>query len=172
MKKFAAFVLALLLVLSATALATSDNTFGPDRASNQDTNVTYTVNPSYTVTIPANVTLGGGNVNVAASNVVIPKGKQMVVKLTGASGANNTFKVTTAEGAELDYAVSMVGTDDTKTPVSIGAEILIVNPDDSASGSAQLLFSQPTSVTYAGTYTGIVTFTVSVEDVPAASGPK
>lgn len=171
MKKFAAFVLVLLLVLSATALATSDNTFGPNQDSSQNTNVTYTVNPSYTVTIPANVTLGG-NVNVAASNVVIPKGKQMVVKLTGASGADNTFKVKTTEGAELDYTVSMVGTGDTKTPVGIDTEILVVNPDNSASGSAQLLFSQPTSVTYAGTYTGTVTFTVSVEDAPVASEPK
>ena len=83
------------------------------------------------------------------------------VKLTGTSEMNNSFKVKTDEGAELVYTVK-----NGEENVNIGDTVLAVNPYDADNGNATLSFSAPASVTYAGTYKGTVTFTVSVDTVP------
>lgn len=115
--------------------------------------------PTYTVTIPATVELGE-TAEIKAENVVVEKGKQVEVKLTGTSETDNAFQLKTNEGAELTYTVKNGDAD-----VAIGSTVLTVNPDTAASGSTTLTFVAPTSITYAGTYTGTVTFTVSVETV-------
>ena len=116
--------------------------------------------PTYTVTIPASVSLGD-TAEVKAEDVVIERGKQLVVTLAGTNEADNSFKLKTAEGTELVYTVK--NGEDTVQP---GDNVLTVNPDDSASGNTALSFIAPSSVIYAGTYTGTVIFTVSVETVP------
>lgn len=113
--------------------------------------------PTYTVTIPASVALGE-TAEIKAENVVVDKGKQVEVKLTGTSETDNAFKLKTNEGAELTYTVKNGEAD-----VAVGSTVLTVNPDTAASGSATLTFVAPTSITYAGMYTGTVTFTVSIE---------
>ena len=115
--------------------------------------------PTYTVMIPATVELGE-TAEIKAENVVVEKGKQVEVKLTGTSETDNAFQLKTNEGAELTYTVKNGDAD-----VAIGSTVLTVNPDTAASGSTTLTFVAPTSITYAGTYTGTVTFTVSVETV-------
>ena len=125
---------------------------------NNTITVSYNVAPTYTVTIPASVTLGD-TVTVSAENVVVEKGKQVEVKLSGTSGTDNAFMLKTAEGAEILYGVT-----NSENAVNVGDVVLTVNPDDGASGSAALRFVAPSKLTYAGTYTGTVTFTVSVED--------
>ena len=148
-----------LLLTAALATATATTAFADTSITPSDgkMNVTYTVAPSYTVTIPASVTLGE-KATVSASGVKINKNQNLIVKLTGTSESDNTFKVK-ANGAELTYTVKKGNAD-----IAVGGEVLKVNTDTTANDlSAELSFVARDSATYAGTYTGTVTFTVSVE---------
>ena len=122
----------------------------------QTTTVTYQVDPTFTVTIPATVTLGE-TAKIEVENVVVEKGKQVEVALTEA----NDFKVATTEGAELTYTVK-----NGETEVAEGDTVLAVNPKDGKAGETTLSFVVPTEIQYAGTYTGTATFTIAVKDVP------
>lgn len=157
MKKFFAILLAALMVatMSVTAFAAE---ISPDSdPKTGDTSVSYSVAPTYTVTIPATVTLGE-TATISAENVRVNKGYEVNVKLTSTSAAEGAFVVKSDEGAELLYTVQNAGTD-----VKVGNTVLTVNPENGASGSTTLSFIAPTDITYAGTYTGTVTFTVSVD---------
>lgn len=163
MKKLLTLLLtAALATAAATTAFADDTTITADTNGNLNpttgtTNVTYNVKPSYTVTIPANVTLGQ-TATVSASNVKIGKNQNLKVKLTGTSGANNAFTVQNGDEV-LTYTVKKDNAN-----ITIGGEVLIVNTSTTSDAlTAQLSFDTPTSVTYAGTYTGTVTFTVSVE---------
>lgn len=192
MKKLLSIVLALALALSlsVTAFAAGDDDTGnttknttitQDTDKTGKTTVNYSVAPAYTVTIPASVTIDGTNnsntVTVSASGVKVEKGKQVVVKLTGINvttentNGDNDFKVKTAEGAELKYTVKIGTTDITTAEAS--NTVLTVNPASTtanavASGSNNLTFALADTevVKYAGTYSGTVTFNVSVDEVP------
>lgn len=118
--------------------------------------VEYNVDPTYTVTIPATVSLGE-TATIKAENVVVTKGKQVEVALTNA----NDFKVATPEGAELTYTVK-----NGEAEVAEGDTVLAVNPADGTTGEITLTFVAPTTIQYAGKYEGTVTFTVAVKDVP------
>ena len=106
--------------------------------------------------IPANVTA-----DISAKDVVVASGKQVAVTLTGTSGENNAFTLKSAEGAVISYTVQK----DSQN-VSLNDMVLTVNPKDGTTGSTTLSFIAPSSITYAGEYTGTVTFTISVADVP------
>ena len=133
------------------ALICSSEYFDP-----RSTTVTYEVAPTYTVTIPATVTLGE-TAKIEVENVVVEKGKQVEVALTEA----NDFKVATTEGAELTYTVK-----NGETEVAEGDTVLAVNPKDGMAGETTLSFVAPTEIQYAGTYTGTATFTIAVKDAP------
>ena len=122
----------------------------------RSTTVTYEVAPTYTVTIPATVTLGE-NAKIEVENVVVEKGKQVEVALTNA----NDFKVATPEGAELTYTVK-----NGEAEVAEGDTVLAVNPADGTTGETTLSFVAPTTIQYAGKYEGTVIFTVAVKDAP------
>lgn len=154
MKKLLTLLLTAALATAAATTAFADTIVNP---ANGQMKVTYTVNPSYTVTIPASVKLGE-IATVSASGVKINKNQNLIVRLTGTSGNNNAFTVN-ANGAELTYTVEKDNAD-----IAINSEVLKVNTDTSTDKlSAKLSFVAPKSVTYAGDYTGTVTFTVSVE---------
>ena len=126
----------------------------------EGTTVTYTVDPTYTVTIPENVTIGtdGTEKTVSAEGVVVEKGKYVSVTLA----ENNNFTVKTIEGAELTYTVTKG-----EETVAPGGEILAVNPQDSKTGTATITFDiDESAIKYAGTYTGSAIFTIAVKDVP------
>ena len=126
----------------------------------EGTTVTYTVDPTYTVTIPENVTIGtdGTEKTVSAEGVVVEKGKYVSVTLA----ENNNFTVKTTEGAELTYTVTKG-----EETVAPGGEILAVNPQDSKTGTATITFDiDESAIKYAGTYTGSAIFTIAVKDVP------
>ena len=157
MKKLFALLLAITLMatLSVTAFAAEYDTEG-----NKGMNVTYTVAPAYTVTIPETVTIGaeGTEKTVSAEDVVVEKGEYVSVTLA----ADNNFTVKTTEGAELTYTVTANGEN-----VAAGGEILAVNPKDGKTGTANITFDiEESDIQYAGTYTGSATFTIAVKDVP------
>ena len=160
MKKLFALLLAITMMatLSVTAFAADYDTAG-----DKGMNVTYSVNPGYTVTIPETVTIGtsGTSAEISAADVVVEKGQYVSVTLA----AENNFTVTTAEGATLDYTVTANGAN-----VAAGDEILAVNPADGKTGTATITFDiDESDIKYAGTYTGSVTFTIAVKDVPTIS---
>ena len=126
-------------------------------AETKSTTITYQVDPTFTVTIPATVALGE-TATIKAENVVVAKGKQVEVALTNA----NDFKVTTPQGASLTYTVK-----NGETTVNEGDTVLTVNPDNGKTGETTLTFSNPTETAkFAGDYTGSITFTVAVKDAP------
>ena len=160
MKKLFALLLAIALMatLSVTAFAADYDTAG-----DKGMNVTYSVAPAYTVTIPETVTIGaeGTEKTVSAEGVVVNKGQYVSVTLA----ADNNFTVKTTEGAELPYTVTANGEN-----VAAGGEILAVNPKDGKTGTATITFDiDEAAIQYAGTYTGSATFTIAVKDVPTIS---
>jgi hypothetical protein len=157
MKKLFALLLAIALMatLSVTAFAAEYDTTG-----DKGMNVTYSVNPGYTVTIPETVTIGanGTSATVSAEGVVVEKGQYVSVTLA----ADNNFTVKTTEGAELTYTVTA-----NSENVAPGGEILAVNPTNGKTGIATITFDiDESAIQYAGTYTGSATFTIAVKDVP------
>lgn len=128
---------------------------------NYDKSVTveYVAAPTYTVTIPATVELGQ-TATISAEDVIVEKGKQVVVKLSGTGESDNAFKLRTRQGAAVTYTVKNGG-----QAVAVGDTVLTVDPGTAHSGSTALSFVAPAdeSILYAGQYFGTVTFTVSVE---------
>ncbi len=167
MKKLCTVVLTLILLFSFSATAFAAYITEDTEPKTGSMKVTYQVAPGYTVTIPENVTLGSDPVMVKAENVKIDKGSQVVVKLTATSEDDDTFKIKTSEGAELDYTIK-----NGETIINVGDTVLAVNSDSTtaetlANGSAELTFAlvDGETIQYSGTYKGTVTFTVSVEEV-------
>ena len=122
--------------------------------------ITYVSAPSYTVTIPPTVELGK-SMMVSAEDVRVKKGQQVEVALTGTSGEDNAFALKSQEGALISYTVQKDG-----NPVKINDTVLTVNPETASSGQVSLSFLEPEDqdITYAGNYTGTVTFTVRLTD--------
>ena len=114
--------------------------------------ITHDIAPTFTVIIPATVTLGEA-ATISAENVVLAHGEQVEVALANANG----FVVTSAEGAELTYTVK-----NGEAAVAEGDTVLAVNPDNGKTGSTTLTFVAPTEYTYSGDYTGTITFTIAV----------
>ena len=114
-----------------------------EREDEETLTITYVSAPSYTVTIPPMVELGK-SMTVSAEDVRVKKGQQ---------------------GALISYTVQNNG-----SPVRINDTVLTVNPETASSGQVSLSFLEPEDqdITYAGNYTGTVTFTVRLADTPGS----
>ena len=128
----------------------------PKEGSDQGVQLVYEVAPSFTVSIPETVTLGGTAV-VEAEDVVVPKGKRVEVSLSD----TENFTMTSAEGATITYSVIVDG-----NSVSEGETILAVDPTDGKTGETEIAFVATSDITYAGKYEGTAIFTVAVKDTP------
>lgn len=123
------------------------------------TTVQFVSNPSYTVTIPATVELGN-TATISAEDLIIEKGTQIEVDLTGTSESDNSFKLRSSEDAVIDYEVK-----NNDTAIQVGDNVLTINANNSINSSTTLTFTKPNSIKYSGDYSGTLTFTVSVKDV-------
>lgn len=113
--------------------------------------------PTYTVTIPAEVSVGG-TATVKAEGVNIAEGSALNVTLS-----KSDFTLKSAEGAELTYTV----TKDGKTVDMNDTVLTVAGGTADNSGTVSLAFALvPGQIEkYSGAYNGTVTFTVAVEEV-------
>lgn len=169
MKKILTLALASILAMSATVTAFAADINQDSAEKSGDIKVTYSVSPTYTVTIPEKVTLNE-TLEVSAEDVVVEKGRQVEVSLSATSVDDNTFTLETNEGAQLEYTVQKVTTEDNeeiRTDVKLNDTVLAVNPETSATGSTTLSFNAPSEsqIKHAGDYSGYVTFNVAVKQI-------
>ena len=120
---------------------------------------------SYTVTIPATVTLGN-TVTITAEGVILPTDKQLKVAV---STTDNKFEVAQVDknNTVVDRcAYTVTNNGDTPnnlngTPVTPGATVLTA--ENGKNKTVFLQFNAP-ATTYSGEYKGTVNFTVSVDN--------
>ena len=148
MKKLLAIILAAVMIAACSVTAFAETT-----------NVSYNVDPSYTVSIPAAVTLGDSAVeaDITASDVIMEDGKQILVELTSAS---NTASGSTFNAKNGDSTVTYTITGD--EAIAVGDTVATFTAD----GSKTLTFSaaDKSAATVAGAHTETLTFGISVED--------
>lgn len=124
--------------------------------------VTFVAEPTYTVTIPAEITLTDSDVTaeIKAEDVMLETGQTIDVTLADAANAvdDTQFTVMTEDGAAANYQIKKDGTalklNDT------AAEFLFDGTTDSF--SQELTFTAPTNVENAGEYTDTLTFNISI----------
>ncbi len=130
-------------------------------AETHEMTATYTVDPSYTVTIPADVTITdeGSAAEIAASDVLLEDGQKIKVALTGATNTAEGSVFTAKNGtSEIKYSITEGEEENTKT-IALGDTVAEFN----AAGSQELTFTKTGgSPTLAGDHTENLTFTVSV----------
>ena len=167
MKKLLSMPLALTLILTASTSVFAADINQNSSNQNADTTVTFKVDPAYTVTIPADVTLERitgtdgtityeKDLTVSASDVRLLEGKKVRVTL------DSSFKLTTgAQGAkyELPYTVK-VGT--SGSAITSGDVVADFTTLDSNKWSSTLHFAAE-NPTYAGDYKDTVIFNIAVE---------
>ena len=138
--------------------------------SSGSTDVKYSVDPSYTVVIPASVTLSDTSTTNATISVdetakpfKLAKGQTLSVNI--ADVETNDFKVT-CDTVEVPYTVT-AGT--STTALERGSTAAAFTNDDKTAKT--LTFSQinSTLATVAGEYTGTLTFGISVENAAPAN---
>ena len=111
---------------------------------------------AYTVTIPATVELGNAanaTATISAENVTLPTDKTLQVIINGPFTATLVGKT----DVTAQYTIQKDG-----TALESGDPVLTANNGESP--KIPLTFVKPDAAPYAGSYTGTVTFTVSVGD--------
>ncbi|MBQ6212795.1 MAG: hypothetical protein IJJ57_07905, partial [Ruminococcus sp.] len=172
-RRFISAIMALSMVSAVapmSAFAITQDDIDPDtgKATGEMT-ATYDVTAKYTVTIPAGVTLDAEadvTSEITAENVLIEKGDQVVVKLTGGTNTTegSTFHAKKGDST-AEYTIS-AGTP--AVAVSVGDTVATFS-NGTAKQSSTLTFSKPTGWTAAGEHTETLTFTIAVEKPAAPS---
>ena len=117
---------------------------------NETTTVEFVSEPSYMVTIPEQLTINE-TAQIKAENVILPLGDQLQISLA----KDNTWKMTSDEGAQLNYSLFQNGQDVRKSDVLLSV--------DTNSGSTSFEPKILDEVFYAGAYKGTVIFDISVK---------
>ena len=163
-RKLLAAVMALTMVSAVAPMSAFADTEVKQNSTEQsgEMKATYEVEAKYTVTIPAGVTLNAEeNVtsNITAENVLIAKGKQVVVKLTGGTYTTegSTFHAKKGDST-AEYTISAGG-----SAVSVGGTVATFS-NGTDKQTSTLTFSKPKGWTEAGEHTETLTFGIEVED--------
>lgn len=120
--------------------------------SNETTTVEFVSEPSYTVTIPETLSIDQV-AEIKAEDVILPLGDCLQISLA----KENTWKMTSNEGAQLNYSLFQNGQDARNSDA-----LLSVDPRQSSTGSTSFEPKVTDEVSYAGMYKGTVTFDISV----------
>ena len=153
MRKIVSFVLAMVLVLSM-CMTVSAATIDKNSEQTATTTATYTKGEGYTVTIPADITVGGEAISISAADVMIDPGETLKVSVASA----NSWKVKNGEEA-LAYKLND-GTADIKADDTVVLSVAAGTATGSVDLTAEL---DNVTATKSGTYTDTLTFTVAVE---------
>lgn len=161
MKKTGSLLLALLLSLAVSVPAWAETPTGGS------TEVTYTVAQSYTITIPASVTItnqtGSQTISVNKDSI-IPADKSLTFAIAAAANydeANNKFRLKNDVGKDvyLDYTITYP-TDQT---AALNTELLSATAAEAYAGKSATLTYQTSAAQSAGIYTDTLTFTVGLK---------
>ena len=124
-------------------------------ASDVTVSVSYMVIPTYVITIPATVELGGAPMTVSITNAVMEEGVSLKVYL------ETDFTARTDEGAEKTFAINAGS-------IQSGDVVLMVEgggtPENPKQGSARLALEWDETYQYSGNYRASLAFTIKVED--------
>ena len=155
MKKLFAFILTVAMFATMSVTAFAANTTGGE------TEVSFNVDPTYTITIPATVELerqeDNGTVTyendyTIGANAGVRLKKKEYIEVTVASD----FEMTTEQGATLDYTITKDG-----NAVATGGVVAEFETNKSAqSTTIHIAANDPD---FAGEYKDTVTFTVAVK---------
>ena len=138
--------------------------FAAENKTEDSTTVKYEVTEEYTWSVPSEIDFtgdedatittsgtSGATQDVYVSKNVIKNGKKLNIALKDAT--NNTFKIKSAEGAELTYAVNTLAAGDTVLEVPAGTN----------TGEATLTFKlTKDSVEKAGSYSGTLSYVATI----------
>ena len=167
MKKLFALILAVVMIatMSVTAFAAE---IGPEaNASQGSTEVSFNVDPTYTVTIPATVELKKvdtegvityENDYTLTAEAGVRLKKNEYIEVTVASD----FIMTTTEGATLEYGI-------TANDTAVANDGIVAEFDTNKSQQTTTIHIAANDPDYAGEYKDTVTFTVAVK--VAANNP-
>ena len=160
MKKLIAFVLTLAMaaITSVTAFAADTTITQGSDPKTGNTEVKFSVDPTYTVTIPGEVTLaydensssykGSGDITTGAVRLL--PNQEILVTITG------DFEMTSAEQIKLPYTMTI---GDSAPAVVSGDDVAtFVTSTDEQRVTLNYSAENPT---YAGNYTDTLTFTIS-----------
>ena len=158
MKKLFALILTVAMLFSLSVTAFAANTEGGS------TEVSFNVDPTYTVTIPATVELerqeDNGTVTyendytlTAQAGVRLKKNEYIEVTVA------SDFEMTTTEGATLAYAI-------TKGGKAVGNNGVVAQFETDKNAQSTTIHIAANDPDFAGEYKDTVTFTVAVKDVP------
>lgn len=181
MKKTRRFISGLSALAIAAALAPmnvfADTTVIPDpdhmpnpKPGTAPTLVEFSVDPTYTVTIPSTVTLEKGEDDIytksdliKAEGVKLEEGKKIVVTLTSASKFNLAH---TGEGEyKLPYTAETVAFGKVNKETGGKVAEFVTSTDEQ---NTSVTFTTDETPKYAGTFTDHVVFTIKVGDIVTA----
>ena len=137
-----------------------------------DSSVEFSVAPTYTVTIPAKVTLADNGEGIytnsgtlKAEGVKLAEGKEIVVSLTSAS----KFNMQTSATSEYKLPYTAEGAFGKLTDKEAGG-IVAKFATSTTVQNTPVTFTTDETPKYAGTYTDPVVFTIEVGDITTTAG--
>lgn len=176
-KKIGAAVLALAMCACATTSAFAAVVEENAPSANYQQKITYTkdaseVVPIYTVTIPDTVELAKNSTSLSYSlafqddTSFVPDGKKVSVKIKSAGYSGNLSKLAVWDSRHLQEAEYLLYNSDayaTPTYYQIGDEIASWEGSNWGTMTRKIKLADYYSVG-AGTYTGVINYTISLED--------